>query len=219
MPVLCTLRSTAVRANANPGNNWHENCTSQLDCCWNYTSAPTLARFTPLSVTKTTNRHKWIINPVMKMTLSCLKVAPWCAVPWHRARRVSVYPTRGCITCQKMFSLGMMIWFLTWIFFCYLSQRAVSWVHIKHYMKCCCHTYQHGQSSGMDTFLWIPVVLWILICHCVACTFFSIIAFVCFFPEFKCLSNKSSWAISDIFNMNSANIKEILMQIQNTDYH
>lgn len=129
MPVLCTLRSTAVWANANPGNNWHENCTSQLDCCWNYTSAPTLARFTPLSVTKTTNRHKWIINPVMKMTLSCLKVAPWCAVPWHRARRVSVYPTRGCITCQKMFSLGMMIWFLIWIFFCYLSQRAVSWVH------------------------------------------------------------------------------------------
>lgn len=67
MTVLCTLRSALVWANANPANNWHENCTSQLDCCWNCTSAPTLARLTSLSVTKTTNRHKWIINLRMMM--------------------------------------------------------------------------------------------------------------------------------------------------------
>lgn len=38
-------------ANANLGNNWHENCTSQLDCYWNCTSAPILAQLTSPSVT------------------------------------------------------------------------------------------------------------------------------------------------------------------------
>lgn len=71
---------------------------------------------------------------------------------------------------------------------------------MKHNLKCCCHVYQHVQTSGINTFLRTLIVLWILICYCVECTTLLLPLFFCFLA-LKCISNNSSWAFSDIVYM------------------
>lgn len=149
--------------NANPGNNWHENCTSQLDCCWNCTSAPTLAQLTSLSVTKTPNRHKWIQTWLWKCHFPASKSQP---TGFRSAQHVDA-STSKCVFLESD-----MIWFFSKSSFLIFDKRSYSDYnkYMKHNFKCSRHVYQHVQTSGMDSFLWILVVLWILICFCVACT-------------------------------------------------